>query len=81
MLSRKHFNHFPPHTPDGVNARKVWVHSEVSTYDIKRNINRLFIPRKQRKSDLSSQPMIPPKRFDIFPLAGGCSEGEIFLNN
>ena len=21
------------------------------------------------------QPMIPPKRFDIFPLTGGCSEG------
>ena len=24
---------------------------------------------------LSLQPMIPPKRFDIFPLPGGCSEG------
>ena len=23
----------------------------------------------------SLQPMIPPKRFDIFPLDGGCSEG------
>ena len=21
------------------------------------------------------QPMIPPKRFDIFPLTGGCSDG------
>ena len=24
---------------------------------------------------LSLQPTIPPKRFDIFPLTGGCSEG------
>ena len=24
---------------------------------------------------LSLQPIIPPKRFDIFPLTGGCSEG------
>ena len=24
---------------------------------------------------LSLQPMIPPKRFDTFPLTGGCSEG------
>ena len=27
------------------------------------------------KRFLSLQPMIPPKRFDIFPLTGGCSEG------
>ena len=32
------------------------------------------------------QPMIPPKRFDLFPLTGGCSEGldalvQIFLSS
>ena len=28
-----------------------------------------------KKFGLSLQPMIPPKRFDIFSLTGGCSEG------
>ena len=33
-------------------------------------------PLKCHEEVLSSQPMIPPKRFDLFPpLAGGCSEG------
>ena len=27
------------------------------------------------KRFLYFKPMIPPKRFDIFPLTGGCSEG------
>ena len=36
---------------------------------------------------INLQPIIPPKRFDIFPLTGGCSEGLgsrcvlIFLKN
>ena len=33
-------------------------------------------PIKCHEEVLSSQPMIPPKHFDIFsPLTGGCSEG------
>ena len=32
-------------------------------------------PVKYHEEVLSLQPMIPPKRFDIFPLTGGCSEG------
>ena len=33
-------------------------------------------PFKYHEEVLSLQPMIPPKRFDIFfPLTGGCSEG------
>ena len=32
-------------------------------------------PFKCHEEVLSLQPMIPPKRFDIFPLTGGCSEG------
>ena len=30
---------------------------------------------KCREEVLSLQPMIPSKRFDVFPLTGGCSEG------
>ena len=29
---------------------------------------------KCQEEVLSLQPMIPPKRFDVFPLTGGCSE-------
>ena len=29
----------------------------------------------EEKEVLYLLPMIPPKRFDIFPLTGGCSEG------
>ena len=32
-------------------------------------------PFKCHEEVLYLQPMIPPKRFDIFPLTGGCSEG------
>ena len=32
-------------------------------------------PFKCHEEVLSLQSMIPPKRFDIFPLTGGCSEG------
>ena len=40
--------------------------------------NLLKNVRKQQRKIvffLSLQPMIPPKRFDIFPLTRGCSEG------
>ena len=33
----------------------------------KRKINDFFVK--------TTQPMIPPRRFHIFPLTGGCSEG------
>ena len=32
-------------------------------------------PFKCHEEVLSLQPIIPPKRFDIFPLTGECSEG------
>ena len=32
-------------------------------------------PFKCHEEVLSLQSIIPPKRFDIFPLTGGCSEG------
>ena len=32
-------------------------------------------PSKCHEEVLSLQPMAPPKRFDSFPLTGGCSEG------
>ena len=32
-------------------------------------------PFKCHEEVLSLQPLIPPKRFDIFPPTGGCSEG------
>ena len=37
--------------------------------------HRGFQPFKCHEEVLSLQPMIPPKRFDVFPLTGGCSEG------
>ena len=42
-------------------------------------------PFKYHEEVLYLQPMIPPKRFDISPLTGGCSEGlgafRLSLNN
>ena len=36
--------------------------------------HRGFQPFKCHEEVLSLQPMIPPKRFDVLPLTGGCSE-------
>ena len=37
-------------------------------------------PTKCHEEVLSWQPMISPKRFDIFPLSDGCSEDQYAFN-
>ena len=47
--------------------------------DIDYTVNPMLLPSgnpfKRHEEVLYVKPMIPPKRFDIFPLTGGCSEG------